>query len=348
MKEVATGNATQDQLKVFQNHIDELTKIITEQKKKEDEDEATSAEAAKATAQQSEMIQYDGVADTVPPPAYQQPQNRPYHPPALPYQQPQQQPWVPPPPPAPAPAPAPTALPVILAFTTPGATEDRFLFPQHSILEALSPQHLLTSFIVTRKGRDAVDPAGLDPDAEYWQPVTLMVEVAYNREHILECVRRWVKPAEEVTKHMEEVMGRCTRAPDSYLALRLPFKGSAMAETDDALTSGAGTPVTAVEEKMRMKPKSSVKYIKKALKNEVGKEKSETKSESGEKKVGETADVASTPQAAAKEASSEQNGTVTATVTATNVGDETKDDPATTETGRPRRAVRKSVRISEA
>ena len=37
MKEVATGNATQEQLKVFQGHIDELTKVINEKKKSEGE-----------------------------------------------------------------------------------------------------------------------------------------------------------------------------------------------------------------------------------------------------------------------------------------------------------------------
>ena len=206
MKEVATGNASQDQLKIFQAHIDELTDLINDKKKKEEE-EAAAEEAAKVTPQQNDSIQYDGANDT---PYQQHPYPPVYH-----------QPWSP----APPPPPTPTSLPVILAFQTPGATEDRFLFPRTSILETLSPQHLLASFIVTRKGRDAADSTNLDPETEYWQPVTLMVEVAYNREHILDCVRRWVKPAEEVKKEMEEIMGRCTRAPEGFLALRLPFKG---------------------------------------------------------------------------------------------------------------------------
>ena len=333
MKEVATGNATPDQLKIFQGHIDELTKITNERKKEEEKEEAAAAAAAaKVEAQQSEMIQYDGPADSVP--GQQQTSQRPYQPPQQPIYQ-QQQAWTAPPPP-----PAPTSLPVVLTFTTPGATEDRFLFPQHSILEALSQQHLLASFIVTRKGREAADPTGLDPNTEYWQPVTLMVEVAYSREAILDNVRRWVKPAEEVRKHMEGVMRRCMKAPDAYLALRLPYKGTTMAETaEDMEMAELATPVVQMIEE-KVKPKSNVKYIKKAAAAAM-KGAPEAKT-TGETKEGDkvTAAPMSTP---AQTAPAEQNDTSTIAANA----DGTAAASETTETGRPKRAVRKSVRISE-
>ena len=198
-----------------------------------------------------------------PPQAYQHPQQPPapapiqYQTPPAPRPPPQYappKPWVPPP---------PAALPVIIAFTTAGATEDRFLFPQHSILESLSPQHTLASFIVTRKGRDAADPTGLAPDTEYWQPVTVMVEVAYGREELLNCLRRWVAPAEQARAHMAAVMARCTRAPEAFLALRLPFPGAEMAETEEEAASKEILP-RAPEEKPKKERKPYVRKDKAA------------------------------------------------------------------------------------
>lgn len=138
-----------------------------------------------------------------------------------------------------------------MAFTSAGATEDRFLFPQHSILESLSPQHTLASFIVTKKGREAIDAKDLDPDIEYWQPVTIMVEVAYGREEILRCIQRWVKPADTVRTHMQEIMDRCTRAPETYLAMRLPLRGSAAAEYEDPALLRDATPDEKVKKERR-------------------------------------------------------------------------------------------------
>jgi hypothetical protein len=109
---------------------------------------------------------------------------------------------------------------------------------------------MLASFLVTKKSRlpssstlfpDSITPTPDDneppspaatKEIEYYQPVTLMVEVAYGREEILNCIRRWVKPVDAVCAHMESTMARCTRAPTDFLALRLPFRG-----TDAALSS---------------------------------------------------------------------------------------------------------------
>lgn len=320
MKEVATGNANPDQLKIFQGHIDELTKTINEKKKKEDEDAATG-QASTPTAQQDEVIQYDGPSESGQA-ANKQAQQRLYQKAQPVYQH--QHIWSPQSSPAPAPIPVPKHPTLILAFTTTGATEDRFLFPQNSILESLSPQHLLVSFLVTRKGREAADAAGVDPETEYWQAVTLMVEVAYNREYLIECVRRWVKPAEEVRKHMEDVMARCTRAPDTYLALRLPFKAEAIDESKE------GTPVRFVEEST--KPKKTVKYVKKAtapiMKVEPTKHKPDT--------VDAVPTALVTPlEGPADSLAAQVDGAADA------------EKSTTADSGRPKRAVRKSVRISE-
>lgn len=331
MKEVATGNATQDQLRIFQKHIDELTGII--QKQKKDEEDRAAREQQRAN-----MIQYDGASDMKPQPPIQQPiqpqqplqSRQPYPMPApqTPNYQNQQPTWTPPP---------QTNLPVILQFTTQGATEDRFWFPQNSILEPLSPQHLLVSFMLSRKGREAVDTTGLELDKEYWQPITMMIEVAYGREEIMNCIRRWCKPAEEVRKCMEDTMKRCQRAPESYLALRLPFKSTAAPESEDA--SKEATPVVGADKSKPSRP--SVKYVKKAA---APVSKPATPNDKKE------ADGPSKPA----DGATDSKETATAPV-ADSAGGKKDQDAAPQDTAqaeanegaRPRRATRKSVRISE-
>lgn len=332
MKEVATGKATPDQLKIFQRHIDELTGIIQKQKV-DDDDHRTNG------AQQSEAIQYDGPAESKP-----QPPPPPLQAAAHPQQQVQPRPSSSTPQPPPpynqqptwtTPSHVPTTFPVVLDFSkkTPGATEDRFLFPQHSVLEALSPQHLLVSFMVTRYGRDAADPTGLEPDRQYWQPVTMMVEVAYTREEILNCIRRWVKPLEEVRKYMEETMKNCTRAPETHLAMRLPVKGVAP-EIEEAPKEA--TPL--VEEKEKpSRPKSTVKYVKRASTSKASPNPPKKTAEPVKEQSNGTA-----PSPAPAPPSTEKRDNTPKPAT-----DGAADAPDSSEAGRPRRTVRKSVRISE-
>lgn len=334
MKEVATGNATQDQLKIFQRHIDELTGIISKQKG-DDDDQRSSGRP------DSNAIQYDGPADAKPqppPPILQAA-------PPLPKQPPQSRPAVSTPQAPPAyhqqptwatPPPVQTSFPVMLDFSkkTPGGSEDRFLFPQHSVLENLSGQHLLVSFIVTKYGREAADPTGLDPDKQYWQPVTMMVEVAYTREEILSCIRRWVKPLEDVRKHMEETMRTCTRAPETFLAMRLPVKG-AVPEVEEAPKEA--TPL--VEDKPS-RPKSTVKYVKRSSMSKTAAAPSKKPNEIPKEQSNGTTNATPVPSPAPPTEKSDTAASKPAT-------DEAADAPDSNETGRPRRAVRKSVRISE-
>jgi hypothetical protein len=313
MKEVATGKATPEQLKVFQRHIDELGAVIQSQKAKE------AAEEEKRLAKQNAAVKQ---GSSTPQPV--QPYAAPLQPGQSPaWQQPQppppMQPHVPPPPPPPS--------EVVFAFTLAGATEDRFLFPQYSILEPLSAQHVLASFIVVRKGSESADPVGLhlDPEKEYWQPVTMMVEVAYGREPLLKDVSKWVKPADEVREEMKKIMQRCTRAPETFLPLRLPIKGS-VPVLESELTSKNGTP--APDEKKAAKAKTTAT----AKRSNLAKEPSAT---SKDKKVEDkdSIAVAAAPQkpGAAAQPGAQTDGAI-----------DDNDDAS-----RPRRTTRKSVRISE-
>jgi hypothetical protein len=309
MKEVATGKATQEQLKVFQKHIDELGAVIQAQKVKEAAVEVKREAKQTATPLQGSTTPQPALPQTVPQPvpnaAWQQQSL-----PPPPVQQ-----YIPPPPPPPS--------EVVFAFTLAGATEDRFLFPQYSILEPLSAQHVLASFIVTRKGSESADPTGLhlDPDTEYWQPVTMMVEVAYGREPLLKDVSKWVKPADEVREEMKKIMQRCTRAPESFLPLRLPIKGSAQVVESEA-TSKTGTP--APEEKKGSKSKAAAAGKRSSLAKEA--------LPSGKEKKADEKSTAGTP----KPEACAQPGAAT-----DGVNDESAD------AGKPRRTTRKSVRISE-
>lgn len=319
MKEVATGNATQEQLKVFQKHIDELSAAIQAQKVKE------AAEEAKRAAKQAPVPQHQNITPQPVAPYTASPQ--PGQNPAWQQPLPPQQQYVPPPPPPPS--------EVVFAFTLAGATEDRFLFPQYSILEALSAQHVLASFIVTRKGSEAADPVGLklDPDTEYWQPVTMMVEVAYGREPLLKDVQKWVKPPDEVREEMKKTMERCTRAPDTFLPLRLPIKSNASVVESEA-TSKDATPVP--DDKKIQKAKSATA----AKRSSLAKEGSTTGKEKRVDEKGGAVAGAAQPVA---------NGETATTATEQRAPSAKAEDgkQETDDSNRPRRATRKSVRISE-
>jgi hypothetical protein len=75
---------------------------------------------------------------------------------------------------------------------------------------------------------------------EYWQPVTFRIHATDNR--ILDPLTRVVKPADEVRKYMNEIMDRAERAPDGFLAFRLPHEDAREAfeaESTPASTNAA-------------------------------------------------------------------------------------------------------------
>ncbi|KAJ5142895.1 uncharacterized protein N7515_001682 [Penicillium bovifimosum] len=202
---------------------------------------------------------------------------------------------------APAPAPKVNYKSVVFEFTSPltpygsstsghAGSGDRYLFPEHTILEWLPAENtVIASFLVVRKvapgtpfpletpseagnskskSKAAPKTKKADPKAkidgktptgtpaptqpstpttatpqkqepsdqtgiatpnaptneadmqEYWQPVTFRIHAPNAK--ILEPLARVVKPADEVRKYMNDIMDRAERAPDGYLALRLP------------------------------------------------------------------------------------------------------------------------------
>ncbi|KAJ5486147.1 hypothetical protein N7530_000447 [Penicillium desertorum] len=77
---------------------------------------------------------------------------------------------------------------------------------------------------------------------EYWQPVTFRIHAPNAK--ILEPLARVVKPADEVRKYMNDIMDRAERAPDGYLAMRLPREAASESFEKDgtpASSSNVGT-----------------------------------------------------------------------------------------------------------
>ena len=215
MRIVANGQASAEELKRFQSHIDDLTRL---QKSRQ--------------------------APSQPPPPTNQP---PPPPPAAPKvngqsqgRPPAQSPTPAPAPavrtPAPAPSPAPSyqgqpqalrskgPLPskpdisgVVFEFT--GGTGDRYLFPKFSILEYLPQGQVIASFLIVRKGSTSDSPA-YDPALDYYQPITIRLYAHQGRQ--LEALQKIVAPGDEVRRYMDDIMDNMTRAEYVLLAMRLP------------------------------------------------------------------------------------------------------------------------------
>ncbi|KAL8781434.1 MAG: hypothetical protein Q9213_006019 [Squamulea squamosa] len=224
MKVVASGHASQEQLRDFQNHIDELNSLIKSQKGTDE----PGSEQEKPP----------------PPPPAQQPQNYVAAPKPFPLPQPPQQvsstsyTSLPPisahikaepptqspyfshlgPPPKPV-SPKPDIISVVFDFSPSG---DRFTFPRFSILEFLPGRtQVIASFLVIRKGSAAAAaPGEYNKNLTYYQPVTIRLSAANPK--VLEPLTRTVAPPEEVKKYMNGIFDKMSPAKPSYLMMRLP------------------------------------------------------------------------------------------------------------------------------
>ncbi|KAE8160277.1 hypothetical protein BDV40DRAFT_271077 [Aspergillus tamarii] len=82
---------------------------------------------------------------------------------------------------------------------------------------------------------------------EYYQPVTFRIHSPNAK--VLEPLSRVVKPPDEVRKYMNEIMDRAERAPDGFLAFRLPHE-EAGDEHDVEDKKKSGTPVSATRSRL--------------------------------------------------------------------------------------------------
>lgn len=101
-----------------------------------------------------------------------------------------------------------------------GGAGDRFSFPRFSILEYLpGGNQVIVSFLVIRKG-DSSLPGKYKENMSYYQPVTMRLSTPQPRT--LEPLAKVVAPAEEVRRYMDSVFDKMSPTEPSFLAIRLP------------------------------------------------------------------------------------------------------------------------------
>jgi hypothetical protein len=244
----------------------------------------------------------------------------------------------------PAPPPRYPSYPIVLEFQGPGASPDRFCFPEYTILEFLNSYKMLASFLIIRKGKD-VSPQ-LDPDTDYYEPVTMTISVPEARsptKDVLQFITRCVKPADQVRNYMTDKIEKCTRAPTRYLAFRLPYK-SGIVETEEEVP---------VVQEVKPKPKPAPRKKKEDKDNEQA---GETDAAKDAVPVPNGADATSgaaqvTPAPASAEASTNPQAATTEAQASTAAPFPTDTEPAqpaeapATDSNIAKR--KKSVRISE-
>ena len=220
MKVVASGRASQAQLRDFQNHIDDLNAEIKAGRgpplsPPHDVNilrPPPSTGVPSVTAVSSQSVAQIPGSNAYQPSAYTQPvpikvENPPkyYH---------QYQPLV-----------KPKNViqyksdisAVVFDF---GGTGDRFSFPRFSILEYLpGGNQVIVSFLVIRKGDPGL-PGKYKENLSYYQPVTMRLSTPQSRT--LEPLAKVVAPAEEVRRYMDSVFDKMSPTESRFLATRLP------------------------------------------------------------------------------------------------------------------------------
>ncbi|KAL8801599.1 MAG: hypothetical protein Q9182_004329 [Xanthomendoza sp. 2 TL-2023] len=228
MKIVASGHASQEQLRDFQNHIDELNNLIRSQNGPEGPAPEPVSRLPPGPPPTQQPQTYPGSLN--PPRLPQTPvkaSSVPYNniPPAsnpIKAEPPNPSPYfshlAPPPKPV---SPKPDVVSIVFDL---GPNGDRFTFPRFSILEFLPGRtQVIASFLVIRKGSAAAAaaaPGDYNKNLTYYEPVTIRLSVANPK--ILEPLTRVVAPPEEVKKYMNGVFDKMSPAKPAYLVTRLP------------------------------------------------------------------------------------------------------------------------------
>lgn len=253
MKIVALSQATPEQLREFQSHIDEFNKIIKARDAKggaasKSKPLPVSIPAQHATASNSTPRGATTAVHTLPAPGVSPHVASPYlgYPPQLP-----------------PPRPEAIIKHIIVEFHSPvsssqGATTDRYLFPEHAVLEMrTNGMEMVASFFVEKKGEEilkSVDPTDetsailrqkYKTEEGYFQPVTMLIKATHHRT--IEAIARAAKPLVEVQAYLNTVMEKKKRAPQEYLAYQLP-RDKSLSDTNIQEFADSGVDVSADED----------------------------------------------------------------------------------------------------
>lgn len=231
MKVVALSKASVEQLREFQAHIDEFKKVIEQQganKPASSKPKQSPAPSAAHPATYSTPSRpHPGPPSSMGGPMHMAPPSYVAYPP------PRAEPFI---------------KHIVIEFhsaasVSQGASTDRWLFPEHAILDIRSGgMEMVASFFVVRKGNEILKRLGADSDdngsglgqkfktgEDYYQPITMFIKATQHKT--IETIARAAKPLPDCQRHMKEVMEQKTRASDEYLVYRLPREKS-LAETN--------------------------------------------------------------------------------------------------------------------
>lgn len=232
MKVVATSQASPDQLKEFQGHIDEFNTIVKRQEveriEKQKQQEAASntpeVKAVQVPAAPTPGPSINSNATAASRPSVPGPTAPPY----TSYPQPR---------------PEPIIKHIVVEFHGEGATQDRWLFPEHAVLDIkYGDVEMICSFFVERKGSDIISSlsGGSTEEAtvlqskwkaeqDYYQPISMLVRA--NQHRTIETIARAAKVLPEVQEYMRDVIKNKVLASQEYLVHQLPReKGVAAGE----------------------------------------------------------------------------------------------------------------------
>jgi len=220
MRIVANGEASPDELKRFQSHIDDLTRLQKARQAAAQSPQPTNQPPPPSSASPQVNGQANSRPAQSPAPSPAPPARTAPTPPATTsHYQPQPQALR-------SKGPLPPTKPDIsgVVFEFSGGSGDRFLFPKFSILEYLPGGQVIASFLIVRKGSSSDSPT-YDPELDYYQPITIRLYAHQGRQ--LDALQKVVAPPDEVRRYMDDIMDNMTRAEYVLLAMRLPRDGDA-------------------------------------------------------------------------------------------------------------------------
>lgn len=217
MKVVASGRATQTELREFQNHIDDLNAEINAGRGPTSSREPSSPKQPSMAGAPPSHSTTSDTGQILSSATASQPSSFPLATPSNHTQSPIYSQYALPPKAKPINPYKPDISAIVFDF---GGTGDRFSFPRFSILEYLSGgTQVIVSFLVIRKGSEA-SSGNYKDNMSYYQPVTMQLSTQQPRT--LELLARVVAPAEEVRQYMNDVFDKMKPAETAYLAIQLP------------------------------------------------------------------------------------------------------------------------------
>ncbi|KAG9237083.1 hypothetical protein BJ875DRAFT_395798 [Amylocarpus encephaloides] len=217
MRIVANGQATPEELKKFQGHIDDLTRLQAEKARQAASLETINPHHNPPNPPPGNSIPTPPpVQSPAPAPVMAARTPTPTTPVAKPESQFQIQPQA-----LRSKGPMPPTKPDIsgVVFDFSGGSGDRFLFPKFSILEYLPQGQVVASFLIVRKGSNSESPT-YDHALDYYQPITIRLYAHQGRQ--LDALQKVVAQPDEVRRYMDNIMDNMTRAEYVLLAMRLP------------------------------------------------------------------------------------------------------------------------------